>query len=107
MISSLRLTSKTTLGKDELKKVNVILQKLIDCNDSAEFRQPVDWKGLGLTDYPLIVKNPMDLGTVRKKLLNGKYKLAEEILDDLQLIWDNCKLYNAPGSWIYVVADKL
>lgn len=25
----------------------------------------------------------------------------EEILDDIQLCWDNCKLYNALGSEIY------
>ena len=64
-MSSLKLTSKNALGKEELKKVNVILQKLIDSNDSVEFRAPVDWKGMGLTDYPLIVKTPMDLTTIK------------------------------------------
>jgi hypothetical protein len=74
MISSLKLISRNGLGKDELKKANVILQKLIDSNDSVDFRQPVDWRALGLTDYPIIIKNPMDLGTVKKKLMTGKYK---------------------------------
>jgi hypothetical protein len=63
--------------------------------------------GLGLTDYPLIVKYPMDLGTIRKKLVNSKYQLVEEALDDIQLIWDNCKIYNQAGSWIHNIADKL
>ncbi len=74
----------------------------------------MDWKGtstseigLGLTDYPFIVKVPMDLGTVRKKLLSSKYQTVEEVLDDIQLIWDNCKLYNQAGSWINNIADKL
>lgn len=64
----------------------------------------------------------MDLGTVSKKLAAGKYRLVEECLDDLQLIWDNCKLYNAYASvmkhtlknifyfflkWIWKLADKL
>lgn len=30
--------------------------------------------GLGLTDYPIIVKYPNDLGTAKKKLLNMRYK---------------------------------
>jgi hypothetical protein len=30
--------------------------------ESLAFRDPVDWKGLGLDDYPAIVKAPMDLG---------------------------------------------
>ena len=27
----------------------------------------------------------------------------EEVLDDMQLIWDNCKLYNQKGSVIFGV----
>ena len=45
------------------------LMKLIDVISSdpnAEaFLEPVDWKELELLDYPDIVKNPMDLGTVK------------------------------------------
>jgi hypothetical protein len=63
--------------------------------------------GMGLTDYPLIVKYPMDLGTIRKKLVNSKYQLVEEAIDDIQLVWDNCKIYNQAGSWIHNIADKL
>ena len=41
----------------------------------------------------------MDLSTVSGKLQEaGEYYLVEEVLDDLQLIWDNCKLYNEAGS---------
>ena len=25
----------------------------------------MDWKGLGLLDYPLVVTKPMDLGTIK------------------------------------------
>lgn len=53
---------------------------------------------LGLNDYPDIVKQPMDLGTVAKKLQGSKYRTVEECLDDIQLIWDNCKTYNAFNS---------
>ena len=53
---------------------------------------------MGLIDYPTTVKHPMDLGTIHKKMKSDKYKTVEEILDDMQLIWDNCKLYNEQGS---------
>ena len=49
----------------------------------------------------------MDLGTVKKSIKIGKYKKVEECLDDLQLIWDNCKLYNSEGCWIYELAVQL
>ena len=54
--------------------------------------------GLGLTDYYDIIKTPMDLGTVKKNLKANKYKFVEDCLNDIQLIWDNCKQYNAEGS---------
>jgi bromodomain-containing factor 1 len=38
----------------------------------------VDWKGLGLFDYPTIVKKPMDLGTIKKKIAGRKYKSIPE-----------------------------
>ena len=41
----------------------------------------------------------MDLSTVSRRLLEGdNYMYVEEVLDDLQLIWDNCKNYNEGGS---------
>jgi hypothetical protein len=49
----------------------------------------------------LIVKKPIDLNLVRRQNIDGKYKFVEEVLDDIQLCWDNCKLYNAIGSEIY------
>jgi hypothetical protein len=27
----------------------------------ANFLQPVDWRGLGLVDYPNVIKTPMDV----------------------------------------------
>lgn len=49
-------------------------------------------------DYPNVVKYPMDLGTVKENVKNSTYQHVEECLDDIQLIWDNCKSYNAEGS---------
>jgi len=34
-------------------------------------------KGMGLTDYPFIIKNPMDLGTLGNKLRDDKYRYLE------------------------------
>eukprot|EP01016_Furgasonia_blochmanni_P018390 TRINITY_DN2089_c0_g1_i6.p1 TRINITY_DN2089_c0_g1~~TRINITY_DN2089_c0_g1_i6.p1 ORF type:complete len:194 (+),score=25.17 TRINITY_DN2089_c0_g1_i6:113-694(+) len=97
---------QTPLEKETQKKVNLIIQHLMDNEDSFEFRQPVDVKGLGLHDYFTIIKTPMDLGSVKRNL-RTKYKYAEEVLADIQLIWDNCKTYNKEGSWIYKLAEKL
>lgn len=62
--------SSTALGKEEHKRLNQIVQQLIDSPDSVEFRNPVDYKALNLHDYTDIIKKPIDLGTVSYKLNN-------------------------------------
>nr|KMM73130.1 transcriptional activator spt7 [Coccidioides posadasii RMSCC 3488] len=45
-------------------------------------------------DYYTIIKRPMDLGTMTKKLKALQYKSKQEFVDDLNLIWSNCLKYN-------------
>lgn len=42
-----------------------------------------------------MIKHPMDLGTMTKKLKTLQYKSKQEFVDDLNLIWANCLKYNA------------
>ena len=42
-----------------------------------------------------VIKHPMDLGTMTKKLKTLAYKSKTEFVADLNLIWDNCLKYNA------------
>lgn len=75
--------------------------------DAEPFREAVDWKGLGLFDYPQIIKKPMDLGQVKKNIETNKYKSVQEAADDVRLIWKNCMTYNADGSDFYVLAQNM
>ncbi|KAI8364636.1 uncharacterized protein BYT42DRAFT_589889 [Radiomyces spectabilis] len=50
-------------------------------------------------DYYDVIKRPMDLGTVTKKLKSNQYKSKKEFADDLYLIYQNCLTYNTnPAS---------
>ncbi|KAI7882180.1 hypothetical protein K492DRAFT_206338 [Lichtheimia hyalospora FSU 10163] len=50
-------------------------------------------------DYFEVIKHPMDLGTVTKKLKGLQYKSKKEFADDLYLIYENCLIYNTnPAS---------
>ena len=49
---------------EEMQACHVILTAVKNRADAEPFREPVDWKGLGLPDYPKLIKNPMDLGTI-------------------------------------------
>ena len=68
---------------------------------------PVEWEELGLLDYPSIVTKPMDLTTVKQKLESEQYESFEACFNDIQLIWDNCKLYNMAGSEIYKICERM
>jgi len=70
------------------------------------FLLPVDYEGLGLTDYPTIIQKPMDISTISKNLDNNIYKSIDEVKADIQLIWDNCRKYNLDGSAIFKSANN-
>merc|ERR1712032_1186133 len=87
-----------------------LFEQLESDPQSYDFQIPVDYVALGLDDYPSIVKNPMDISTIKRNIKNNKYLSASEIFADIQLIWDNCRKYNMEGSDIYKMAnycDKL
>jgi transcriptional activator SPT7 len=44
--------------------------------------------------FLLVIKNPMDLGTVSKKLKQFQYKSKADLSKDLHLIYENCLIYN-------------
>jgi hypothetical protein len=44
----------------------------------------------------------MDLSTIQHRLREGKYRSVEEVLDDMQLIWDNCRRYNPAGTVLFL-----
>ena len=95
------------IGKEEAAKLKSIIDALEKDPRSYDFLQPVDHVGWGLTDYLDIVKKPMDLGTLKANLKNEQYSTVDECLEDLKLIWTNCKTYNVEGSEIWKLAHQL
>jgi len=92
---------------EPLQQCHSILKFLQSRQDASPFLEPVDWEFYGLTDYPEIIKNPMDLGTIETKLLEGKYSSPAAFSADVRLVWKNAMTYNRPDSDIYDTADKL
>lgn len=74
---------------------------------SWPFQQPVDAGKLNLPDYHKIIKKPMDLGTIKKRLENNYYWKVQEAIDDFQTMFDNCYVYNKPGEDVVLMAQSL
>ena len=96
---------KIEIGEEEKKRINKIFETMENDPQALDFLSPVDYVALGILDYPTIITQPMDLGTVKKKLENGEYKIFKDFMSDIILIWNNCKTYNQPGSEIVKMAN--
>lgn len=75
--------------------------RMISRRDSEFFREPVDWKSLGLYDYPTIIKRPMDLKTLKKNFDSGFYQAPSDLANDMRLIFLNAMTYNDPTSKVF------
>ena len=93
------------IGNEEIKILHKIFEILEGDPLAYDFLEPVDYVALNILDYPKIITNPMDLGTVKKNLYAYTYPTMKEFLDDINLIWRNCRTYNQPGSDIVKMAN--
>jgi len=89
-----------------LVEATKVLEKLIADPESEPFRSPVEWEAWGLLDYPKIVKEPMDLGTVKKNVESDNYNDLKEFNRHVQLVWKNCMAYNADKSDYFKIASR-
>ncbi|RRT55342.1 hypothetical protein B296_00019923 [Ensete ventricosum] len=89
-----------------MKKCGDTLSKLMKHKKSVWFNSPVDVVGMGLHDYHQIIKSPMDLGTVKKKLNDGLYPSPLEFASDIRLTFNNALLYNPKGHEVHKLADQ-
>ena len=58
-------------------------------------------------DYHKIIKNPMDLGTIKKRLETQYYSTAADCVSDFSTMFRNCYVYNKPGEDVVVMAQTL
>ncbi|MCD7448290.1 hypothetical protein HAX54_040403 [Datura stramonium] len=90
-----------------LKNCRALLERLMKHKHGWVFNQPVDTEGLGLHDYFDIIKNPMDLGTVKSKLETNQYKSPKEFAEDVRLTFQNAMTYNPKGQDVHMMAEQL
>ncbi|XP_065510851.1 bromodomain-containing protein 2 isoform X2 [Caloenas nicobarica] len=103
-------TSKRGKLSEQLKYCNGILKELLSKKHAAyawPFYKPVDASALGLHDYHEIIKHPMDLSTIKRKMENRDYHDAQEFAADVRLMFSNCYKYNPPDHDVVAMARKL
>lgn len=84
-----------------------LVKKLIDHDHGWVFKDAVDPVELGIPDYFEVVKHPMDLTLVVKKLQEGTYKDLASFERDTKLVFENAILFNGEDSDVGGMAQEL
>ncbi|KAL8111608.1 hypothetical protein AgCh_019360 [Apium graveolens] len=90
-----------------MNKCETLLQGVMKHQHGWVFNTAVDVVTLNIPDYYTVIKHPMDLGTVKSKLVSGQYTSPLEFAADVRLTFSNAKTYNPPGNDVHVMADVL
>lgn len=82
-----------------------VLNELRSHSDSEPFHTPVNSKTV--PDYYNIIKEPMDLQTIRSCIREKRYKSREEFLNGVNLIVRNSQMYNGPHHILTTMANNM
>lgn len=99
-------------AQEELRFCKEVIRELFKKTHEAyafPFYAPVDWRALNIPQYPQIIRQPMDLGTVRSKLDNGQYPspMYQAFEQDVRLVFNNCYTFNPPGTPVHDMGRRL
>lgn len=90
-----------------LKQCETLLNRLMSHQYGWVFNTPVDIVKLNIPDYFSVIKHPMDLGTVKTKLLSGEYASPLGFVADVRLTFSNAMTYNPRENNVHIMAAAL
>ncbi|KAK7265581.1 hypothetical protein RJT34_33202 [Clitoria ternatea] len=90
-----------------MKQCESLLNRLMSHQFGKVFDKPVDVLKWNIPDYFTIIKHPMDLGTVKKRLSSGEYSSLVDFAADVRLTFSNAMTYNPPGNDVHIMAETL
>ncbi|KAH7285927.1 hypothetical protein KP509_33G051500 [Ceratopteris richardii] len=108
--SRIRLMNSTTDGPPSRQALHVflrtVLKAVFEHGDAWPFKDPVDPREV--PDYYDIIKDPIDLKTISKRLESEMYYLTLEMFSaDMKRMFANARTYNSPDTIYYKCANRL
>ncbi|VDN41564.1 unnamed protein product [Gongylonema pulchrum] len=82
-----------------------VIEKIASKDYSDVFAKPVSEKEV--PGYSTVIKNPMDLSTMRKKLAKGEYKNLSQLKADFTLMMNNCSTFNRHNEFFWKYGHRL
>lgn len=87
-------------------RMELVLTTLLKNELALPFAEPVNPKFV--PGYADIIKIPMDLGTIRTRIVRGFYDHRwEQAVQDVSLVWENCFTFNRIDAEISKCANRL
>ena len=94
------------LNKFQVTKCLAIIDKLINWAICAPFVDPVDITKEEAPDYYEIIKNPICLSEIKRKMQAGEYTSLSEYEKDVNLVWSNAVEYNGEDTLYAHMANE-
>ena len=82
-----------------------VIRNFIKTEAAYYFREPVDPEMMNCTNYLDVVKQPMDLSTLLRRIETRELTTTLEVWEASKLIWDNCRLYNPESNAIVNICN--
>merc|ERR1719320_1493787 len=101
--------NRVTFSAEELRTALIPPIEKMWClePEAVPFRTPVDPNALGIPDYFEIIKKPMDMSQIKRKLDIGAYTDPWQFVNDVFLMFENAWTYNRKTSRVYRYCSKL
>ncbi|KAL9156258.1 hypothetical protein ABFS82_09G063600 [Erythranthe guttata] len=90
-----------------MKECETLLSRLMTHQHAWIFNEPVDIVKHNVPDYFNVIKHPMDLGTIKRKLTSRQYSDPMGFAADVRLTFKNAMTYNPPGHVVHVMTEKM
>ncbi|KAJ5605680.1 Bromodomain [Penicillium lagena] len=100
-------SGESGVTKLQQKFISKCLTSLKRMHDARFYKVPVDPVALNIPNYPNVIKQPMDLGTVEKKLKANEYSSPQGVIDDVALMVQNAQTFNGPDHLVTQEGHKL
>ncbi|XP_020802957.1 homeotic protein female sterile-like [Drosophila serrata] len=103
-----RLTGKRRgCRTNVLRSLKFVLNALWNRRWAFHFYKPVDTKQVGMANYYNVIKEPMDLGTIKKRFNNNYYRKGYQAIRDFKLVFANCFTFHEKGTVVRNACKKL
>lgn len=96
-----------TKGVLTLQYCDQLLNCLLKNRHLGKFKQRVDPEKDRAPDYYKIIKNPMDLSLLKERLYSGLITSVPQFKRELDLIWENCFIFNGTEGQLPSLAKQV